>query len=127
MLGGRIMVAQILDGLVAKHDACRVIAYADLATDMVLVTNTDHSLRRETLDALCREASLTLAAADGGAGQCHTALTATRDHMKLFLRLDDDAQEALCCVCAPGADIASILPAARDCLSQLSDPGEAAT
>lgn len=114
------MVAAILDKLVAENAGCQVVAYADLATDMVLVTNKEHSLRREALDALCREASLTLAAADGGAGQCHTAVTVTKDHLKLFLRVTDEAQEALCCICAPDADMATILPAVRAGLSDIA-------
>lgn len=114
------MVADILEKLVADHEACRVAAYADLATDMVLVTNKGHNLRREALDALCREASLTLAAADGGAGQCHTALTATRDNLKLFIRTDDEAQEALCCVCSPDVDVRALLPAIRAGLAEIA-------
>jgi hypothetical protein len=114
------MVAEILDKLVADHDGCRVVAYADLATDMVLITNKGHDLRREALDALCREASLTLAAADGGAGQCHTAVTATPDHMKLFLRTGEEAQEALCCICSPTIDMTQFLPALRASLADLA-------
>lgn len=118
------MVVEILDKLVAEHADCHVVAYADLATDMVLVTNKKHDLRREALDALCREASLTLAAADGGAGQCHTALTATADHLKLFLRASDDAQEALCCICAPDADVKTLLPAIRAGLAEIAGDSE---
>jgi len=85
------MVSDDLDALHSKFPACETLAFADLSTKMILVTNTDSPHQRETLDTLCAEAALTLGPADTpaiGDSPSDAAFIATRDHPPSFLRRD---------------------------------------
>ncbi len=120
------MVADALDALQNDFEGCETIAFADLSTQMILITNTGTSHRRETLDSLCAEAALTLGTSKKiavGTAPSSTAIVAEPEQLRVFLRADKEPSDVLCCVFRPGLDIATFLPAARACLEQISSGG----
>ena len=112
------MVQEALNALCDKFDGCETLAYADLSTRMVLVTNSKTPESQDTLNALCQEADLLLKSGDcaisGSAGQMH-----------LFVRATKEPSDALCCKCTAGTDFAGLIPALQSCLDSISD-GETA-
>ena len=117
------MVVDALDALQGNFAGCETLAFADLSTQMILVTNTDASARRETLDMLCSEAAMTLGTKGKiaiGSDLNATAIVASQDQMRVFLRAPQEPTDVLCCVCQPNFDLAYFLPAARACLEQIS-------
>lgn len=120
------MVSDDLDALHSKFPACETLAFADLSTNMILVTNTDSPQQREALDTLCAEAALTLGSAGSpaiGDTSSDAAFIATKDHIKIFLRADNEPSDVLCCICAPDLDIPAFLSEARPCLQKISGGG----
>ncbi|MGB3147870.1 MAG: hypothetical protein WBA91_08960 [Paracoccaceae bacterium] len=118
------MVTGELDALKERFPACETLAFADLSTGMVLVTNSDTPLERRGLDQLCGEAELLL----GGAGSrplgekpAAMALVSSQDRVRLFLRAGQEPNDALCCVVTPELDLAAFLPAADATLQKISD------
>lgn len=117
------MVADVLDTLKDSFAGCETIAFADLSTQMILITNTNTSYRREALDNLCAEAALSLGNAKKiaiGTAPSTTAIVAGPDQLRVFLRAEKEPSDVLCCVTQPGVDMAAFLPAARACLEQIS-------
>ena len=117
------MASDELDALSSRFPGCDTLAFADLATKMVLVTNSSNTRSREALDRLCSEAALTL----GEAGQpplgdatCGTALHASRDSISIFLRAEHEPSDVLCCVCSTEVDVPAFLAEARPCLQRIS-------
>lgn len=117
------MVADALNALHDSFAGCETIAFADLSTQMILITNTATSHRRETLDSLCAEAALTLGGSRKvavGTAPSTTAIVTGPEQLRVFLRAEKEPSDVLCCVFQPGLDVAAFLPAARACLEQIS-------
>ena len=117
------MVVDDLDALQDKFDGCETIAFADLSTQMILVTNTNANHRREVLDRLCAEAAMALGTAKKpafGDTPSSAAFVATKNQLRIFLRAPDEPTDVLCCVCRPDVDVASFLSDARPCLEKIS-------
>ena len=120
------MVADALDALQDKFSGCDTIAFADLSTQMILVTNTTTSHRREALDNLCAEAALTLGTSRKmsiGTAPSTTAVVVGPEQLRVFLRAEKEPTDVLCCVFQPGLDVAAFLPEARACLEHISSGG----
>ncbi len=117
------MVVEDLDALHGKFAGCDTLAFADLSTQMILVTNSDTAYRREALDKLCAEAALALGTKKKrglGDTASDTAFIATKDELRIFLRAPTEPADVLCCVCKPDVDIPSFLSDARPCLEKIS-------
>jgi hypothetical protein len=117
------MVVNALDALHNGYAGCETLAFADLSTQMILVTSSGTISRREVLDALCAEAALTLGTKSKvaiGTNPCTTSIVAGQDQTRVFLRASQEPTDVLCCVFQPGLDVAEFLPAARACLEQIS-------
>lgn len=114
------MVADALDAVADRYSACQALAFADLGTSMVLVTNSGTELSREHLDALCAEAAVTLGApgqAALGQGPATLAMTSTPTHTKVFLRGGPDGTDGLCCLCAPSVNLGPFLADVQACFA----------
>ncbi len=117
------MVVDALDRLQSSFAGCETLAFADLSTQMILVTNSTTASPRETLDALCKEAALTLGTKGKiavGSDQSATAIVSGQDQLRVFMRASQEPSDVLCCVCQPDVDVVEFLPAARACLEQIS-------
>lgn len=117
------MATEDLDALHSKFPQCETLAFADLSTDMILVTNSDAPESREKLDALCDDAAKSLGkpgSPNFGDGDSDTALIATRDRLTIFIRASGEPTDVLCCICKPDLDVSSFLLAARPTLQKIS-------
>jgi len=110
------MVQDALDRVCNGTDGCESLAFVDLTTRMVLVSNADTPESQDTLNLLCAEAAVLL---DEG----QIAMAATADRVHVFLRSPADPSDALCCICAPATDFAAFVPAAQACLAAISGGG----
>jgi len=117
------MVVAALDELRETNPGCRMVAYADLSTHMVLVTDSGTTQPREVLDALCDEAAALLGTKGAppiGAAPGTTAVWATPASLRVFLRAPDEPQDVLCCVCAPDVNVGKFVANAFACLDRIS-------
>ena len=117
------MVVDELDALRGTYEGCKMLAFADLSTQMILVTDSAANHPREALDALCNEAAFMLGASGKvalGTTPCRTAVVAGTDGTRVFLRADAEPNDVLCCVCAPQLDLGSFLDDARARLNVIS-------
>jgi len=117
------MAVEDLDALHAQFPQCETIAFADLSTDMILVTNSAAPDSREEMNALCAAAVKSLGKPgmpNFGEQESDTALVATRDKLTIFLRADGEPTDVLCCVSAPDLDVPAFLLAARPTLQKIS-------
>ncbi len=120
------MVVEELNNLRQAVPGCDVVAFADLSTQMVLVTSSDQSVPREEMDALSAEGAAVLGhGADGplGLGRPGSAVVATSTGLRIFLRAASEPSDALCCMAKSGMDVAAFLTAARPCLDRISGEG----
>lgn len=117
------MVVDELDELQGKFAGCQTVAFGDLSTSMILVTDSQTDQPRESLEKLCAEAALALGTSKKlalGDTPNTTAFVATRDYLHIFLRAPNEPSDVLCCVCRPDVDVASFLSNARPCLEKIS-------
>lgn len=114
-----------LDSLRQEFPACGTMAFADLASGLVLCVSASRRPPQEQLDRTCRmaqdmldgqpgtAAGAALAEGDGGGARPDLALLQTRDDLRVFLRAPDVPTDALCCICSPGVDIETLIARAR--------------
>ena len=107
----------MLDGFCAAFEGCETLAYADLSTQLVLATNSEAEEPRDALNLLCEEAKLVL---DGG----HLGIVGTATGFRVFLRDLVEPSDGLICICSLRTDMDAFLPAAQDCLAELSMAGD---
>ncbi len=118
------MVVDELDALRTANEGCQTVAFGDLSTQMILITDTQTNLPREALDRLCAQAALVL----GRTGKTALgtvpglrALLADTTSLRLFLRATDEPDDVLCCVCAPDVDVDKFIADATECLHRISN------
>jgi len=120
------MVVDELDALREKFDGCTALAFADLSTKMILVTDSSSNLRREVLDALCEEAALLLGSAEKpalGDRPSDMASVTSTSQLRVFLRAEHEPDDVLCCICGPKLDADRFVADACACLDRISSGG----
>ncbi|MFT6074469.1 MAG: hypothetical protein ACJAZ1_001385 [Yoonia sp.] len=118
------MVVDKLDKLRKTSTSCQTIAFADLSTQMILVTDSQSTLPREALDTLCKQAASVLGVNGKvalGARPSRMALVAEDTSVRFFLRASDEPNDVLCCVCTPSVDLAKFVADATECLNRISN------
>ncbi len=118
------MVVDELDAFRTANPGCEMLAFADLSTHMILVTDSGTKHPREVLDALCNEAATLL----GGKGTpvlgevpSNAAVWATQASLRIFLRAPEEPNDVLCCVCAPNVNVGKLVANATACLDRISN------
>ena len=118
------MVSGALDTLKQEFADCATLAFADVSTKMVLVTDTTSNQPREAIDRLCAEAAVLLGQ-DGraalGEGAATMAMATHGDRLHIFLRASNDPTDILCCNCSAQIPVVDFLNAARNTLEQISN------
>jgi hypothetical protein len=118
------MSADALKMLIEGHPALRAVAFADLSTRMVLISESRTPMLREAFQALCLRGGALLSAVDSDpidpATACDTALVVEDEDIGVFLRVPGAPSDALCCLCEPTIEIDGFLADARDCLDRLA-------
>ena len=118
------MVVDALDDLKQSDPSCQMLAFADLSTQMILVTDSSASHPREQLDALCTEAATLLGGRKKpilGTEPTNTAIWSTQSSVRVFLRAAGEPDDVLCCVCAPDVNVDKFVARASACLAQISN------
>ena len=105
------MASEDLDLLQQQFPDCQTLAFADIGTEMVLVTNTGTTLERHALNRLCAEAACTLGRE--GELRAQSALVCTPEEIRFYLRAADHPDDVLICIGRPGLDIAAFRPLAQ--------------
>ncbi len=114
-----------LDDLRAGFPGCSLVAFADLGAQIVLVSSSAETARRDTLDSLCRGAvSLFEAASAGHEPDMDTALRYQGGTVEVYVRDPDRSEDALCAQCSPDTDLTGFLAAARTAITALAGEGE---
>lgn len=108
------MVQKALDRVSEAVPGCDVVAYADLSTQMVLVTNSNCTLARDALNQLCAQAQTVLATG-------MQAFCGTDADMRVFMRNPSDATEAICCQAGSDVDVGALMAALGSCFESLSE------
>lgn len=121
------MVSDELDALQNRFPVCETLAYADLTTGMVLVTNSNTPLERHGLNRLSADAALLLGGAQDtpqvGTQVPASVIVGSQDTVSVFLRAEHQPNDALLCIGAGELDLAAFIPEAQACLKRISEDG----
>ncbi len=121
-----VSVHEALQSVAKAHPEARVVAYADLASRMILSSAGSQDPTQEHLDKLCRDALACFAEpmsslAEQAFGSAHGAVVLDSSGVKLFLRAESGAEDAMCCICDHSVDLAGIVATLRQTLEEFSD------
>jgi hypothetical protein len=116
-----------LDKLRATLPGCTLVAFGDLATNIVLCASADPKRPQEALDALCASASDALNGAHAddmaqalAAPHLAEAIMIGAGESHVFLRSQHDAQDALFCSFDGPADLTASIAAGRSALDRIA-------
>lgn len=117
-----ISFEQELDALRERLGGCRLAAFADISTRMVLRVSAEGRPRREEVDALCDLAARCL---DGKAmpqlfdgDPPYSVLIAAQEESRYFIRSLADPSDALLLIVAEPSEQAKVWSAAQDLLGR---------
>lgn len=110
-----------LEELRTAFDGCSLLAFADLGAQIVLVSSSAETARRDALDGLCRTAvALFHIAGKAEESDTDTALNCAGGNVEVYLRDPERREDALCALCSVETDIDGFLRAARKMLTSLA-------
>lgn len=118
-------VIDSLGALVKAYPQARVVAFADLSSNMILASQGQQMVTQEYLERLCKEArssfddplfSLTLEAF----GEPRAAILLGDTEVKVFMRSETEPADALCCICQHGIDLGGFVEKLRETLDSIS-------
>jgi hypothetical protein len=121
-------VIDSLGALVKAFPQARVVAFADLSSNMVLASQGPQLVTQEHLERLCQQArssfddplfSLALEAY----GEPRAAIQLGESELKVFLRSDIEPADALCCICQHGIDLEGFVRKLGETLESISGAG----
>lgn len=120
-------VAEELQKLRQSEAGCRLVAFADIDAQLVLVSDSAETARRETLDSLCASATRIFEASQTGTGDvltgADTAVEVAGSEMQIFLRNTADPTDVICCICAADTDAVQFITTARQALNDIASEG----
>ncbi|MEO1178965.1 MAG: hypothetical protein AAFV87_17935 [Pseudomonadota bacterium] len=118
-----------LHALRERLEGCRLVAYADLSTRMVLQVSAEPKPRREEIDALCDLAAQCLDAPSLRAffedEAPYTALLTAGDEVQFFVRSLSDPADALILIIKEPVEQSVVWKAAQDLLDPERTDGAA--
>jgi hypothetical protein len=118
-------VIDSLATLVKAYPEARVVAFADLSSQMILASQGTQMVTQEYLEHLCGEArrsfddplfSLTLEAFS----EPRAAVLLGEADVKVFLRSEIEPADALCCICGHGIDLGGFVEKLQETLDSIS-------
>ncbi len=107
-------IAEQLNGVRRDFPGCRVAAFADLSSRLVLFTSADARLPQDRLDAFCARAGALFTGPAGQAGAAllgapvERAVVPDGDAVFVFVRSPDEPDEAVICQCDADTDPAAL-------------------
>lgn len=127
--GGVMNVTAELDAMRSELSGCSLVAFTDLSSQLVLCASAASKPVQEELNALSEAANLALDGAfaegaaplwsEGGEAPAETAVLLTGAEVRVFLRSPGKPNEALVCVCAPDAELDTVVDSARSTLNRI--------
>ena len=119
-----------LDTLRSEAAGCVLVAYADLRTRLVLDVSAETSRPQEALDELCFQAANCFDDLDFLSAEINTttlakpnstrAIVMTPNEIRVFVRVQNDESEFLCCICNSHDQIEALGDAASAALQEIS-------
>ena len=119
-------IAEKIEALSDAHDACRMVAFADLSSQMVLCSATKEKVGQEKLDALCKKTVNVFSdpfetLSTSIIGGLNEAIVAGPDGVLICLRSETVPDDALCCMCDDTMDLDAFLADSRTLLAEISE------
>ena len=116
-------IAAQIDVLRAEIPGCRVVAFADLKTRLVLKASHQPDVRRETLDQLCIQAAQSFDLLSGeGVSIPEDAFALSPEDMRIFMRDAAGTSDLLCFVCGLESDPDQVVALGRKALTSMTVP-----
>lgn len=113
-----------IHALRADIPGCRLVAFGDARTRLVLKASHDADVRREVLDQLCEEAASCfdlIGTTVGNTTGQNQAMVLTSKEMRIYVNDADTASDFLCLVCDLQSDPDVITTAAHQALHSLTE------
>lgn len=107
--------------------SCDLAAFVDLGAGMVLCTSTESAPAQEFLDSLPAAAATLLdgqiatdaKAMVGGADSGAAAISVTTEELRIYVRSQTVASEAMVVICPPEVDVSTTMTCARETLERI--------
>lgn len=101
------------------------MAFADLSSRMILASSGGDDTTQERLDRLCNQARASFddpmfALSVQAFGEPHGAVVLDPSGLRVFIRSETEAADALCCICDPGIDLAAFVAKIRATLDDIT-------
>ena len=122
-------VVEELDAMRSDVPGCALVAFTDLASQLVLCTSSAANPVQEEMNALSKAALVALdgSFAEGAApvwqggpdDPAELAMLLTGEEARVFLRSPGKPNEALICVCAPDAPLEDVVARGRSALDRI--------
>lgn len=120
------MTPKALSEYRAKLPDCELAVYADIGSGTVLGSDSTLRYPQEYLDALCACAAELFAQTTSDEPQSDHVLFFSATGSRAFFRSMSDPNEALCCICAPGVDLARLMAESRAAMGAAASGGATA-
>lgn len=118
-------IKDLLDELRSAVPDCRLAAYVDLGSALVLSASASAMPQQETLDGLADTAARLLPLDSGGSarpGAPDQAVLTSAGDLLVLARSAGEPCDVICCKCADTADIDTVLSGARAALNWIGAP-----
>lgn len=121
-------VADSLSSVTRAFPKARVVAFADLSSRMILASVGAEDTTQERLDVLCNQARVSFddplfTLSVEAFGEPHGAIVVDPAEVRVFIRSEIEAADALCCICDHGIDLAAFVSKIRETLDEITAGG----
>ncbi len=118
-------VADSLGSVTKAFPMARVVAFADLSSRMILASVGGEDTTQERLNTLCNQARVSFddplfTLSVEAFGEPHGAIVMDSDSVRVFIRSEYEAVDALCCICDHGIDLAAFVAKIRETLDEIT-------
>ena len=117
-------IGDLLDEVRNTVPECRVAAFIDSDTTLVLTVSAAERPQQEALDRLAEIAADIMPSHNNSSGPClDQAILFDRHATLIFVRALAEPTEVICCTCSDSVDVENILASARVALDWIGKAG----
>ncbi|MGL4239212.1 hypothetical protein [Tabrizicola sp.] len=118
-------VADSLKSVTKAFPEAKVVAFADLSSRMILASVGGEDTTQERLDRLCQQARASFddplfTLSVEAFGEPNGAIVVDPAGVKVFIRSESEAADALCCICDHGIDLGTFVAKIRATLDEIT-------
>lgn len=116
--------ADHINALRSDLPGCRLVAFGDVSTRLVLRASHGPEVRREHLDRLCDEAAACFSMADAAETRpddAREALVLTHRDLRVYVRSSENRADFLCIQCDPDCDTDLVIRTGHETLKGLTE------